>query len=419
MGNNKKGGHIRIGYVIISVFVAVTLWLYVTRDLNPTQDWTITRVPVVFNGEDFLEDSNLIVSAREVTEITVTFNGRYQDVSKLNNTNVRAVVDLTDVLTQYTAPTGTHALEYELEFDTPNSNVTMVSASKHAIEVTVERLVTESIPLQAVFDGGIAENYIAGELTLSRTSVDVSGTEAAIALIDKATVTLNRQGQDISKTTQDEAPIKLIGADGAELDMEAEGLRFVNASTAIITQSVQMVKEVTLKIDIIERATATDANVSINIQPLTIKLAGDPEVLETVNEINLGTVDLLNVILSYENTYQIRIPNGTTNLSGFTSATVDIDVLNVETRRISATNISYRNLAENLTVDEIITQSLDIVLRGRELSLDQVTSESIRIVADLTEVTGPGTFPVTAKVYVDGFRDVEAVGEYQVNVRVS
>ncbi len=418
MENNKKSGGIKVGYFIISVFVSVSLWLYVTRDLNPTRDWTVTRVPVVFSGEDFLEESNLIVTAREVTEISVTFNGRYKDVSKLTNTNVRAVVDLTDVLTQYTAPTGTHALEYELEFDSPNSNITQVSASKHAIEVTVERLVTETIPIQPVFEGGIAENYIAGELTLSRSSVDVSGTEAAIALIDRATVTLNNL-PDLSKTTSDERPIKLLGEDGAELDMDAMGLKFVNASSAIITQSVQLVKNVALKIDLIERATATDANVSINIEPRSVKLAGDPEVLESVNEINLGTVDLLNVILSYENTYQIRIPNDTTNLSGVTNATVTIDVLNVETRRISAANISYRNLADNLTVEEIITQSLDIVLRGQELSLDQVTAESIRIVADLTEVSGPGTFPVPAKVYVDGFRDVEAVGQYTVNVRVS
>ncbi len=418
MVSNKSGRKFRIGYIIFSIAVSISLWLYVTKDLNPTRDWTVNRVPVVFVGEDLLENSNLIVSAREATEISVTFNGRYNDVSKLNNTNVRAVVDLTEILTQYTAPTGTHALEAKIETDVSGNNVSVLNSSKHTIEVTVERLVTQSFPLTPIYNGGVADGYMAGDLTLSRNSVDISGTESAISRIARATVTLNGF-EDLSKTTSREEAIRLLDENGEEIDMEEEGLKFTGDSTAVITQSILLVKDVALVIDIIESPTATDANITINIEPRTIKLSGDPEVLEGINEINLGTQDLGKIILSSETTYQIRIPNNTTNLSNISTAKVKIEVLNMETGRLSATNITYRNARDGAVV-EIISQSVDITLRGNQASLDQVKAENIRVVADFTEYADrTGYFTVPAKVYVDGFQDVEAVGDYVVTVNVS
>ena len=70
----------------------------------------------------------------------------------------------------------------------------------------------------------------------------------------------------------------------------------------------------------------------------------------------------------------------------------------------------------------IITQSLDITLRGDEQQIENVTTDNIRIVADISQYAGSrGTFLVTARVYVDGsdFDRVEAVGDYTVTVLIS
>ena len=57
------------------------------------------------------------------------------------------------------------------------------------------------------------------------------------------------------------------------------------------------------------------------------------------------------------------------------------------------------------------------MIRGTEEQLTQLAAENIRAVADLTdyrESTGPYMVPV--KIYVDGFVDVGAVGDYQISV---
>ncbi len=421
MREKRKERSRKLFYMAFSVVVAIALWFYVVYVENRPFDSPIAKsnIPLEFVGDELLRDSNLIVSSVNVKQITVYFNGRYQDTSILSNMEIHAVVDLSDVLAS-PVPTGTHALEYELNYDAGNSTIVEASRSPSMIEVTVERLVTEQIPLQAIYSGSIAEGYMAGELTLSRDFAEISGTEAAIRRIARATVTLNRD--NLSKTTMEEQPIVLWDEDNNVIDMEEAGLTFTNGvDTAKITQTIRMVKNVALKLDILESLTATDANIRINYSVPYVTLSGDPEILADINEINLGTVNLKSFVTSFEQDYLIRIPNNTTNESGETSVTVTISVENVATRRLSASNISYRNAAETDNVS-IITQSLDITLRGDENQIENVTTENIRIVADISQYAGSrGTFVVTARVYVDGsdFDQVEAVGDYTVTVIIS
>lgn len=421
MREKRKERSRKLFYMVFSVIVAIALWFYVVYVENRPFDSPIAKsnIPLEFVGEELLRDSNLIVSDVNVRQITAYFNGRYQDTSILSNMEIHAVVDLSDVLAS-PVPTGTHALEYDLNYDAGNSTIEEASRSPSMIEVTVERLVTEQIPLQAVYSGSIAEGYMAGELTLSRDFAEISGTEAAIRRIAKATVTLNRD--NLSKTTMEEQPIVLWDEDNNVIDMEEAGLTFTNGvNTAKITQTIRMVKNVALKLDILESLTATDANIRVNYSVPYVTLSGDPEILADINEINLGTVNLKSIVTSFEQDYLIRIPNNTTNESGETSVTVTISVENVATRRLSASNISYRNAAETDNVS-VITQSLDITLRGDENQIEHVTTENIRIVADISQYAGSrGTFVVTARVYVDGsdFDRVEAVGDYTVTVIIS
>ena len=420
MSEKKQGGVRKVLYMVFSVIVAVILWTYVVYVDNPTvgSPITVSGIQVEFTGEETLRDNGYIVSDIDVRRLNIAFGGRIREVTQLSRENVRAVVDLTDIF-NYTSPTGTHSLNYELVYDTRASSITVESASRTVIEVTVERMVTQTILLQPVYNGSIAENYMAGTLSLNRDTVEISGTESAIANIDRATVTLKRD--NLSETVTQEENIELYDAEGNLIDMEEAGLTFVNSNgKAMITQTVLMIKDVPVRIDIVEGVTATDANTRISYSVPYITLSGDPEILEDYNEINLGTVDLKSFATTWEEECQVRIPNNTTNESNVSFVTVTITVANVATRRLSAGNITYRNASDNDVVS-IITQSLDITLRGlNEEELQAVTSDYIRIVADLSDYAGTrGTCQVPARVYVDGFSDVEAVGDYKVTVIIA
>lgn len=409
----------KILYIIFSIAISIALWTYVVYVGNPMLDepMEVDNVPIEFTGEELLRDYDLIVSNIDARELTVYFGGRIRDISKVGDMEVRAVVDLTDIL-KYSDPTGTHALEYDLIYENTGT-ITVDRASIQTVGVTVERLATKTLQVKASFEGSIAENYMAAPPILSRDSVTVEGTEAAIANIESASATL--RWDNLSKSVTEEVPIRLIGTDGSVIDPEKAGITFVTADTVHFTQNVLMVKDVALEIDIVETQTVTDKNISIDISPATIRLSGDPEVLEGLNVINLGTVDLRSFTTAFSEDFQIRIPNDTNNLSGLTTAKVTITIQDptIEIKRLDTVNIGYRNAGDGDTV-EILNESMAVIIRGYEDIIGQVMPENIRVVADLTNYQGrKGNFEVPAKVYVDSFPTVDPVGEYKVNVFIS
>lgn len=416
----KKGR--RALYIIFSIAVSIALWTYVVYVENPVLDQpvAVSDIPIEFMGEELLRDNNLIVSNVDVRSLTVYFGGRLRDKARISALEVRAVVDLTDVL-RSVSPAGTHALKPDLIYEDSGINkLTVDSVSAPVVEVTVEQLVTKNIDIRAVFNGSTADGYMAGALSLSRDTVTVAGTEAAVERIFGATATLT--ADDLSQTINREVSVTLLDDTGAEIDPTEAGITFINGTgTVFLTQNVLMVKEVPFKIDIVETPSVNDANIGIFYSSDTIRIAGDPEVLDGYNSVNLGTVDLKSFNTSYEGEYQVTLPDGTRNLSGITTVTVTINIMdsNIEIRRLSTANIAYRNAGDGDTV-EILNETIPVVIRGASELIAEVSEENVRIVADLSGVAGSkGTFEVPARVYVDGFPQVDAVGEYKVNVFIS
>lgn len=418
--SEKKGK--KIFYIIFSVVVSVTLWVYVVYVENPMLDepMAVENIPIEFTGVETLQENDLVVSSYSARELTVYFNGRLRDGPKISKLQVRAVVDLTELL-KYPTPTGTYSLDYELIYDSSGADrLSVDSVSVQTVEVTVEHMITEEIEVRPVYTGSIADNYMAGALTLSRDTVSVAGTEAAVARIARATATLT--GNDLARTRTEEVDVKLYDEAGAEIDPAEAGLTFVNDTGRVyITQNILMVKEIALTVNTVDTPSVNDTNTSIEISPSSIRLSGDPADLEGLNVINLGTVDMKSFYTSFEEDFQIKVPNNMNNLSGYTTARVNISIMDsaIEIRRLSTANIFFNNNGPNDNV-EVITAEVPVVIRGTAEAIAQVVEGDIRIVADLSGVAGSkGTFEVPAKAYVDYFPQVDAVGEYKISVFIS
>ena len=191
-------------------------------------------------------------------------------------------------------------------------------------------------------------------------------------------------------------------------------------SSVIVTLEVLTVKEVALTVNIADTSVSVKDNYTVKIEPKSIMLSGRPEDLEGINQIELGTVDLTSFSTTLTQSMAIAVPNGTTNLTGDTTANVVITVLGLDTKTVVCDNISTRNVPSNLNVTSITTQSVNVLLRGPAADLDKIDASNIHIIANLSELgNNSGTFSVDARVVIDGFTDIDAIGSYTVTVVVS
>ena len=86
------------------------------------------------------------------------------------------------------------------------------------------------------------------------------------------------------------------------------------------------------------------------------------------------------------------------------------------------TNLSYINVTEGYSAN-VISESLDVTLRGKEEVISQIKPENIRAVADLSAFNeSTGTYMVPVKIYIDGFTDVGALkptsGENSISIEI-
>ena len=67
----------------------------------------------------------------------------------------------------------------------------------------------------------------------------------------------------------------------------------------------------------------------------------------------------------------------------------------------------------------MVTQSLQVTVRGREEDLETIDASQLRVVADLSQATTLGGSRVPARVYLDSSSKVGVIGEYTVAVDIS
>ena len=157
----------------------------------------------------------------------------------------------------------------------------------------------------------------------------------------------------------------------------------------------------------------------ITIEPTSITVSGDSRSIGRLENVTLTDVDLSKLTGDTSFTVPIPIPAGSTSVSGETEATVTIAFKDTVTTQVfETTNISYVNEPEGSTVT-VVSNALEVTLRGPEDELSALTSYNIRVVGDLTDISAQtGSYTVPATVYVDGAENVGAIGSYQITVQI-
>ena len=243
------------------------------------------------------------------------------------------------------------------------------------------------------------------------SSITLYGPQEELDEVDSICVYVTRTELDKSIAPTN-CPYVLLDKDGNKLKpKEISG----NYDTVSVSMPVLMNKELPLKVSLVGGAGATEENCVVDIEPKSIQVAGDTDVLGKLNQIVVATIDLSGFATSYEKTVTIPLENDLRNLSGVTEATVRVSVRGLATEKITATNITTTGTTRSV---EIMTTSLAVTVRAPEDVISQITAENVRVVVDLTNYKATsGTVAVPAKIYVDGFSNAGAVGEYVVNVR--
>ncbi len=391
--------------MIVALLISIALWFYVVTVENPEVTVTISNIPVVFTNQEVLaEDYDLIITSGLDSTVSLRLTGQRSEINKLTEDNIVISVDVSRL---------TRAQEYTLSYTVEYpSNVSSSAISIDArlpsqIAVTVEQLATKSVPVRGELIGGTAEGYTTEEMTFNYSEIVISGPEEDVNQVSYALVTLERSNLDRTVTTT--LPYTLMNADDEPVDAS----EITSEVTEIeVTLPVVQYKQVALSVEFIDGGGATDANVTYDISPTHVTISGDASVLDTVNTINLGNIDLGNLLTSGTYEFSILLPNNVKNVSGEETATVYVEVHGLETKTIRVSTIEFAQVPEGFTA-EAVTQTQQITVRASSEDIDSITSSNVHAVADLSGISAnAGTYTVPLSIEIYGYPDAGVIGTY-------
>ena len=384
--------------IAAAIAVSVFLWIYVVTVVNPEDTVTISGIPVTFSGQEVLrEDYGLIISDGEDATVDLKISGKRSEIKNLSANNITIVADVSNVRTARTLNSS-----YDIIFpaNVDQSEFSVTERSPGTVRYTVERLAKKTIEVLGVFEGSAAEGYEIGTMKFDRATIEVSGTEEEIAPIKHAQVLLQRT--NLSETITESLTIELINNDGTKTSLDDV---LTDITEVEVTLPISKLKEVQLTVNLLEGGGATEQNAFVEISPRSVLLSGDSTIIDDVNQINLGNIDLIEVENNETFEFRILIPNNAKNISGEETATVKVTLKGLATRKLRAGSIDFSNEAPNLEPVSLTTQ-LIVSLRGPMDQVSMVTPNNIRAVADLSNYTKPGTYEVPVTIYIDGYPGV-------------
>lgn len=401
----------RAFWVIVSLITSLVFWIYVSSVETEEFKQTFRGVKVELVGETLLRDSkNLVITDLDTNTVTIEVVGPRRVVAGLDNDEIVAQVDVSKLSrSAYTSQ------QYTVVFPdgTETGNLMVTRKMPETVNFLISPQTSKSIQVRGSFDGTLAEGYTAQTPVFEPSVITVMGSEAYLKNVEYAWVTFSKE--DVSSTYSVETGFTLMNADNEPCS--TTGITFSD-DVVTATLPLLMLKEVKLDVNLIEGAGATTENTKISIEPESVVLAGDSKLLEGMNKIVLATIDLTDFSTSFEESYTIPLDNELTSTTGVTNANVSVEISGLETKSFQVSNISCTNVTDGFSA-EIITQSLDVTLRGDTETLAQIKNENIRAVADLTDMNeSTGTYMPKVKIYVDGFKNVGAIGENSITIEI-
>ena len=398
-------------YIVISCIASVILWMYVASYENTTQSVTLTGLEVKYiGGEDILQDRNLLVTDKDVQDVTLTLLVKRSLVSQLTNDTVHVSVDLRDIRSS-----GDYDRVYTISYDNVDEEDVIVTRRvPEYMKVKIDRMdVNPEVVVRGVFDGTVAEGYMREPIIYSPETIEVSGPESVISRIAYAKVVIDRE--ELTRTVSGVVEFTLVDSDGQTIE-SSEIKTSVNEIQYTIP--IVMMKDVGLTVNLLPGGGATEDDAVVRIDPPTVSITGDAELLSGINQLQLGTIDLASFAQSTSETFAIVLPNGVNNLSGEKEATVTVSIKGLDTKRVITTNISFINVSEGYKARSI-TQYKEVMIRGPKEIIDLIDKDNIRIIGDLTDIgNAVGRYSVPTTVEILGYREAGVVGD-NYNVVVS
>ena len=178
---------------IISVFISIVLWLFITYTEDSQMDVTVNSIDVQLTGESYLNEQGfMVVNKSSIPTAAVTVRGKRGDIISVMD-SIGAYVDVSGITNE-----GSYKLRPS--FDIPSNAVYISQRKTLNVEVDIEKIENKTVDVRVVQKNSDMNKSYMVESIPTKETVVIRGAHDDIASIDHAAVYI-----DAAEISQDES----------------------------------------------------------------------------------------------------------------------------------------------------------------------------------------------------------------------
>lgn len=363
-----------LGYKLLSLLLAILLWNYViATNSSITRNKTIFSLTGTVSGLSTLSENKLALSESPedaLSGITVTVEAPQADYSRVSSDNVQVALDLSSV-----RAAGTQ----EVPLRATSSYGRVRSISPAALTLTFENLDSRNVAVNSVIEGE-RDGYWYNVSRSNPSMLTISGAASVVQSVTSARVVADVSGMTDSTITA--RPYVLLDAAGNEIPQD-----MLNCSTSSISVSVDIYpcRDIPVSTDrqsVITGAPAAGFEVqSVTIQPQSIQVAADQELLDSLDQLVIEPVSVAGATQSFS------AKSTVTQLSDFKNVSSEQVYVNVSiaeetvTEYVDNVKVIFTGKAENLIASY---DQLGVEVTGPRSAVEKLAEDGVTVSVDLT-----------------------------------
>lgn len=375
-----------LGFKILAVVFAFTLWLTVYNLEDPTKTKQLT-INVNIENKEAIDNMGKYYEVIEGTNrVSFSVIAARSILDKLDESDFVAVADMDKLSVASDGTTGTAPITISCVANISSSSYQLKSSNKE-LKVAMEDLMTKQFVVSPRSRGEVAEGYALGEVSVTAPNVlTVAGPKSIVQDIASAVATVNVGGISDSWATFRVTPV-LYDKDGEEVDTTRLTL---SSETVNVSAEILNIKEVSIAISPTGKPAKGYSLTSITTNPATVLLKGDRSLLNAINSIEIP--DRLLSVKGAEKDVTVSIdvaeyiPDGVELVNGENSTveiTAKIGKIKDKVFSVETENIVVTGLATQWEL-EFAHSSVAVTISGLEEDINELSKTTLQGSIDVT-----------------------------------
>lgn len=363
---------------LLSAVIAIAIWGYVVTTVSPNSDKTYSNVPVTIQNEEALFERGLMITSTDHSTVDLKLEGDRAVLNKISSATIIVTMDVSGI-----RKAGVHQVPYSIAYpgDIAQNSLSVLSMEPNYISVTVEDRISKTVPVDIDYMGTTAaENYEVDKENkeLDYDSVSIAGPKSVIDQISMARIYVDLTGH--TETIRGEYEITLCDKNGEAVDA---AMVTTDRAAVNLTLRIARVKQIDLILNVIYAGGATKDNTKITMERETIEISGSDKLLEGMDSLEIGTLNLGLIDADTTQIFEVKLPDGITNVTGDNEITVDIAFSDLAIKTLTVTNFTMVNVPAGKEA-ELRTEALEVQIRGPVDGIELLEPDTLTAQVDFT-----------------------------------